>query len=329
MSNRVDALVEAIGLNVSPGGRVSGFLPVDGFSHLDVPVAIVRGGEHGPVAVVIAGVHGGEYNGIEAARRLAHDLDPAGMSGTVAIVPLANRAAFHARSHNGAPPDGQNLARVFPGSPDGRAIERVAHAITSRLILHADLLLDLHGADALEDLTPHLYIPPLEATNDRPWSGWDLAEAYGIELVELVPPGKLAGSAASAGAAVGIPAILPEAGAFGHITEDAVRVHYDGILNVFKRVGILEGTPTPARRARRVRHDRIHSPASGCFYSEVRAGHHVTKGQVLGKVTDYFGQSSTPVHAPSSGEVDFVKYSLATNKGDSLYLIAVDLGTGP
>ena len=328
MTDRLRSLLGAVGARVVPGTKAMRFLPVPGFSpNLDLPLILVQGHRQGPVAIIIAGVHGGEYNGIEAARRVGVELDPASVNGAVAIVPLANRAAFHARSHNGAPPDAQNLARLVPGVAEGKALERVAHVLTTTLIQHGDLVLDIHGADALEDLTPHLYVPPLASGYEaRRWSGWDLAEVYGIELVELVGPEKLAGSAAHAGATLGIPSILPEAGAFGHINDRDMPLHYHGILNVLRRVGILDGAPTPVRNARRVRHERVYSPATGCFYASVRAGHVARRGEVLGEVKDYFGGNPMPITAPVDGEVDFIKYTLATNKGDSLFLIATEEG---
>jgi predicted deacylase len=326
MGERVEALLRATGFDAPPGSKVHGFLPVEGFSPgLDVPLVIARGMTPGPVAVVIAGVHGGEYNGIEATRRLARDLDPAQLSGTVAMIPLANRSAFHARSHNGAPPDGQNLARVFPGVQGGKALERVAHAITTRVLAFGDLMMDLHGADSIEDLTPHLYVFEARVTAEaRPWKAWDLAAVYGIALAEHTGTEEIAGSAAGTAAGFGIPAILPEAGAFGHINEADTGLHYRGMTNVLRFAGMLPGTPVPDRAARRVRHERMRSPMTGFFYPAVKAGDVVAAGQVIGQISDYFGEQSTPVVAPVAGEVDFIKYSLATNKGDSLFLIAAD-----
>jgi predicted deacylase len=327
VNGQIEALVAAVGLPTKPGTKGQGFLAVPGYSpELDVPVVVVRGRTPGPVAVVIAGVHGGEYNGIEAARRAADDLDATRVHGAVAIVPLANRAAFHARSHNGAPPDGQNLGRIFPGIESGTALERVAYVISSRLVRYADAVLDLHGADPMEDLVPQVYIP-VRASNEqaRPWTSWDLAEVYGIEFVEELASGRLGMSGAAAAAAWGIPAILTEAGAFGHLDEAAVRVHYDGIFNVLRRIGVLKGKPQPARRARRIHHERINSPMTGLFYSRVRAGDRVHRGQILGEITDYFGQNRTLVEAPAEGVVDFIKLSMATNEGNSMYFIAVDM----
>jgi predicted deacylase len=327
MMERADALVQAAGMTVRPGEKKTGFLPVPGYSpDLDVPVAVIRGSRAGPIAAVVAGVHGGEYNGIEAARRVIRDLNPRDLRGAVAIVPLANRSAFHARSHNGAPPDGQNLGRIFPGVANGRALERVAYAISSCVLDFADTVMDLHGADPMEDLVPQVYIPEHGSEGDpRPWTAWDLAAAYGIEFVEELAPGRLGMSAAAAAAARGIPAILTEAGAFGHLDERAIAVHYRGVQNVLRRIGILEGVPTPDRPARRIRHERINSPSTGLFYSHVRAGDAVRRGQVLGVITDYFGDRLAEIVTPADGTVDFIKLSMATTEGNSLYFVATDL----
>lgn len=47
-----------------------------------------------------------------------------------------------------SPVDSANLARLFPGRPEGTYSERLAHVITHRLMRRADLLVDLHGAGA-------------------------------------------------------------------------------------------------------------------------------------------------------------------------------------
>ena len=112
--DRIEALVKAVAFDVPPGTKRSGFLRIEDSScDFDVPVVVVRGREPGPIAVVIGGIHGGEHNSIEGPRRVAFDLDPNLVKGAVVIIPVANRAAFHARSHNGSPPDGQNLAQLF------------------------------------------------------------------------------------------------------------------------------------------------------------------------------------------------------------------------
>ena len=54
------------------------------------------GAARGRTLVVTGGVHGCEYVGPQALRRLAGELDPARLSGNVILLPLANPSAFYA-----------------------------------------------------------------------------------------------------------------------------------------------------------------------------------------------------------------------------------------
>jgi predicted deacylase len=324
---RIDAFLDATGLTVPPGGKKQGYLRLGSEpGDYDVPLAVVRGREPGPITVVIGGIHGGEHNSIEAPRRIAQDLAPKDVRGLVAVVPLANRSAFHARSHNGSPPDGQNLAGIFPGSANGKVLERVAHMLTTRLILHADTVLELHGADALEVIIPHVYVPeqPTKKAQTRPWTEWDLADVFSIDIVAPTPH-RDPGSPVNVAAAAGIPAILAEAGS-GDLSEEAIGILYRGIVNVMRRVGNLEGLPLIDRPKRtRVRYVRVSSPMSGFFYPGVAVGQFVESGQPIGEVTDYFGDERITVTAPEAGKIGFIKKTMATNKGNGLFSIAVEL----
>jgi predicted deacylase len=60
------------------------------------------------------------------------------------VVLLANLAAWKNGTRESGI-DALNLARVFPGSCDGSATQRIAYALTA-LIAEVDLLVDLHSA---------------------------------------------------------------------------------------------------------------------------------------------------------------------------------------
>lgn len=322
---KIQSLLDATGIKVNPGEKGYGYLRVEGFSNeFDVPVVIIRGKNPGPIAFIVAGIHAGEHNSIQGAKKVSMELDPQDVSGAVVVVPLANRSAFHARTHNGSPPDGQDLSNLFPGKAEGKVLERVAHLITSKIIVYCDVVMDLHGADAMERIIPHLYVPEHEeSTEERGWNGWDLAEVYGIEVVGSIGSRKENGSAVHAAAARGIPSILPEAGS-GFLDEEAIGIHFRGIVNVLRRVGILEGLPLIERKIRKVRYERIPSPKTGFFYSYVAEGQEVFKGQVVGEVTDYFGRERVIITSHVTGHVDFIKLTMATNEGNGLYAIVVD-----
>ncbi len=90
-------------------------------------------------------VHGDEYEGVRTLLELSRELDPARMSGDAIFVPVINPPAFWNGTRT-SPLDGQNLARVFPGRPDGTPSESIAYWIDQAVFPHADLFIDLHSA---------------------------------------------------------------------------------------------------------------------------------------------------------------------------------------
>ena len=101
--------------------------------------------------VVFAGVHGDEYEGVEAVHRIGGQANPSAIRGTLLMVPVCNVAAYAAATRN-SPLDGLNLARVFPGSQTGTLTQQIAHWLTVKLISAAGFLIDLHSAGIVGDI---------------------------------------------------------------------------------------------------------------------------------------------------------------------------------
>src|SRR5688500_9360029 len=81
---------------VAPGalGRLSlAVMPGLG-APVEVPVLVARGRAAGPTLLAVAGVHGDEYEGMEAIRRVYAGLDPTRMRGAFVGLPVANPFAY-------------------------------------------------------------------------------------------------------------------------------------------------------------------------------------------------------------------------------------------
>lgn len=74
--------------------------------------------------LITAGVHAGEYVGIQAAIELSQKLKIEKVTGTIIIVKVMNRPAFEARNGSMGLTDDKNLNREFPGDPQGTEMER-------------------------------------------------------------------------------------------------------------------------------------------------------------------------------------------------------------
>ena len=312
-------MLEVGALRAAPGTKVTGFLEVPG-TPIAMPVTVVRGAAPGPVLSVTAGVHGGEYPGIEAAIQTARALDPAGIRGGVIIVHVVDVPAFHGRNIYICPLDGKNPNRVFPGNPAGSASERLAHTVFTEVISKADFYVDLHGGDLNEALVPFTIM--LES-GDPAVDGraLGLARVYGIKYVVR---GRVSGGTYAAAAGRGIPAILTEAGGQGLLDERALQVHVRGLRNIMKHVGIVPGDPDPVEPITQLSGFHwVTSEHSGLCYLTVAPGDRVAQGQAVGEARDYFGRPLGRVHAPAAGVVLFTVTTPATNPGDPLFAVGV------
>ena len=113
---------------------------------LSIPVLAVKGASgQGKTLVATAGVHGDEYEGMEAIFRTFEALDPSNLSGTFVAVPVVTLPAFW-QATRANPVDGLNMARIFPGSPSGTMSERLAALMLEKVFRHADLYIDLHSS---------------------------------------------------------------------------------------------------------------------------------------------------------------------------------------
>ena len=114
---------------------------------IDVPVIIERSKKPGPTVLITAGIHGDEVNGVEIVRQIIAKGINKPKRGTIICIPVINVFGFIHMDR--LFPDGRDLNRVFPGSKNGSLASSVAHQLMTKVVPHADLILDFHtgGAD--------------------------------------------------------------------------------------------------------------------------------------------------------------------------------------
>src|SRR5215831_13913628 len=61
-----------------------------------IPFFVLVGEKREPRALLIAGVHGDEYEGVAALQNVVKEINPDRLRGTLTIVPVANPQAFYA-----------------------------------------------------------------------------------------------------------------------------------------------------------------------------------------------------------------------------------------
>lgn len=128
-------------MKAEPRQRVHGYLALKP-GEIELPATIIRGKEPGKTVLITAGVHAGEYVGVEAAVQLGYKLKVEKVRGTIIIVKVVNRPAFEQRKGSMGLTDHKNLNREFPGNPSGTEMERLAYAVEKELHSVADYYID-------------------------------------------------------------------------------------------------------------------------------------------------------------------------------------------
>lgn len=294
----------------------------------DLPMVIIKGNETGKTLAILAGVHGYEYPPIMAVQEFFKEIDPKKLKGNLIVIPLANEASFYGRSPFINPQDEVNLNNAFPGKLDGTVTEQIAYYITQNIIPISDVFLDIHGGDANEDLIPFVcYYNNLvrpEATANAKL----LSESSGFSNVVSYPyhlkdndPAKYAFKQAVQDGKIGLSF---EAGALGNVQEDAVILNKNGIYNILDQLGMYTSQLDQPKKL--VKYDNqayLKVTVSGIFYSNLKAGDTVTKGQLVGQITNVFGETTKEIVAPESGTILYKIGTPPVNKGETLMCIGI------
>jgi predicted deacylase len=312
---------------MSKPGTVKRFLTGEWEDHkVRIPFIELTGAEDGPTLAVIAGVHGSEYPGIEAALRLAGDIELDKLRGRLRIVPIMNMPAFLRRAEAVCPVDGKNPNRVFPGDPDGSYTDIMAHLVFEHAVKGSDAVLNVHGGDIFEALVPYAGVGrSTESKVDQ--SCRELGLAYDMPFLVrfAVPHDPATGlDLNSAVQASGIPSILVEAGGNGLLDEEDVRVHLKGFRNIMIHLDMIDGTPVHEHKTRECISDFWRLEHTGVVYPSAKLGQRVSEGDDIGIVRDFFGDEITRVHAPRDAWIIAIVTTPAAVEHAIVYQVAYE-----
>ncbi len=288
----------------------------EGF-RIEVPFFVIVGKKRRPQGLLIAGVHGDEYEGVAALQDLAKEIRPEELAGTLVIVPVANPQAFFAGTRRN-PVDQGDLNRSFPGNPKGSQSERLAHLLFQEVVLGSDCILSMHCWSKEATVLPYVEYPD-EATPAARKSR-TAAAALGLEFLHPYrwPHGMLVAAAVRRG----IPAIEPEVGGMGMVTPSGQRVYRDIVYRFLKHLGVLpaanEIDSSPFPEPKIIDHTDCLANYAGFFRGRVNAGDPVAKGGLIGTVHSLTGKAVEHVRAPRAGTVGILRTFCSVQSGDRL-----------
>ncbi len=307
--------IELIGRTVVSGEkRKFSFIPsltFEGF-YVDTQVFVTRGAAPGPTLCVTAGIHGDEINGVEVARRVFADIDPADLAGTLIVLPAINASGFRMGSRY--LPDRRDLNRYFPGSLDGSTASIIANALFSNIILRCNALVDLHTGSFRRSNLPQIRV--------------DLSQKDAVELARHFGVGIIVGGAGPSRSLrreamnAGIPAIIYEAGESLRFQPEEIARGVEGVKNVMAYLDMLEGAQHEVPKSHifeRSRWVRVPRGQGGFFFPERELDSEISPGDRLGYVVDPFTDERHDIIAPYSGHIVGMAVPQVVLSGYSLF----------
>lgn len=276
---------------------------------INIPIFVSRSDQDGPTMLLMAGMHGDETNGIEIIRRaIRTDLYHPGR-GTVIAIPILNVYGFI--NHTRGLPDGKDLNRSFPGSETGSLASRVAHFFTKEILPNIDFGIDFHTGGASLNNYPQLRGMFEDSTE------LEIAHAFAAPFMINSPyrERSLRKTAARANKHI----LVFEGGQTLRLRKQVIDRGIQGIHRVMHHFGMTDTAPPEASPSIHLsRSQWIRARHSGIHHANIRNGDHVRKGEIIGLITDPYGQFEHKIRAPFNGFVIGLNNYPVVNMGDAL-----------
>ena len=288
-------------------------------NRIEVPVIIERSKKPGPTVLITGGIHGDEVNGVEIVRQIIAKGINKPKYGTIICIPLINVFGFIRMNREF--PDGRDLNRVFPGSKSGSLASRVASKLMTEIVPHADLILDFHTGSAYRFNAAQIRIVKNEVELDN------LAQVFGAPFIFYSK--NINKSFRSSCYKLGIPMLLFEGGKSFHIDPTITNTGVNGVKRVLHHLNMLNRkfkVSKPKKTCVKILDSKwLRASHSGMFKATVKINSLVSKGDILGKITDPYGGFNYFVKAPNDGYIFNVNQSPIIYQGDAIFHISTKL----
>lgn len=278
-----------------------------------IPLMIINGAKPGPTLCITAGIHACEYAGIEAVIRTFNKIDPNELKGVLLMVPVVNPASFWTMTPYVNIQDGIDISDAF--EYEGSTVSYlIAKCLIEKLFLKADVIIDFHAGDLLEELYPHSGFTKV-GINEIDDQSELLAKSFGLEIVSESIISSRKGKFT-----LNVPQIFVELGCCGRLDEKYVAMALQGISNIMKKLDMLNGKPTKIlKQSIWNSKSLIYTTSKGIFYPNFKIGDTIKKGVIVGEIKNLKGEIVEKITSPSDGFIFLYMYNPVKLPGDLIY----------
>lgn len=263
-----------------------------------LPTFVVRSQVPGPTVLITAAIHGNELNGIPIVHRLMSRLSAAPLElkrGALIAVPVLNIPGYLAFQRQFE--DGADLNRIMPGVADGNESQLYAHRIVTRLLAHADILIDLHTASFGRENT---FYVRADMSNPRV-----ARMARALEPQIILNNREADGTLRGAAATRGIDAVTVEVGNPNIIQGRMVKEAEQGIGVLLSDLAMMGSQPVDGAEETVVceRSRWVYTDRGGMLRVRVDLAERVSEGDVIATLDNAWGDTVRAYRAPFDGVV--------------------------
>lgn len=276
---------------------------------INISMTISRATEPGPVLLLMGGLHGDEINGIEIVRRIVEQGLNKPLCGTTICLPILNVFGFIHFSRY--VPDGKDVNRSFPGSKSGSLASRVAYYMTKDILPEIDYGLDFHTGGADRTNYPQIRAVMKDTENKL------LADVFHAPFTidSKFRVNSLRWSANRLGKKI----LVYEGGESSRFDEFAIKEGINGTRRVMRYLKMCSEAEEPKHVSQLIKSSTwIRASNSGIFLSTVKYGQKVEKKQIIGHISDPFGEFKKEVRSPFTGYVIGLNHNPILHQGDAV-----------
>lgn len=283
------------------------------YTNIDLPVHVFRAEKDGPRLLLTGALHGDELNGVEIIRRMVSKDMLMPQKGTVIAIPIVNVYGF-IQNVRGLP-DGKDINRSFPGVKGGSLARLLAHTLMNQIVPKIDYGIDFHTGGSARANYPQIRCLLDHDKNKELASAFDAPFTIHSSLIDK--------SFRKAAQKKGKHILVYETGESTRFDEDGIQEGIDGTMRLMKHLGMKEKAPKAGHETEFYHKTTwVRAKYAGLFKPQVQLGEKVNKKQILGHITDPYGNEQFKSVAPQNGRVIGLNYAPVVHKGDALLHLA-------
>lgn len=317
-------------IDLDRDGHHSGYLRLphsvhrSAYGFIPIPIASIRNGS-GPRVLLLAGVHGDEYEGQVILSNLIRTLAPGDIKGQLIILPMTNFPAAESGLRT-SPLDDGNLNRAFPGNPRGTPTEQIAHYVEHELLTRVDYLFDLHSGGSSLLYAPTLLIS-LKEDDPHLAIKEEILQIFGLPFVLKTDRDEYGGYSSAGALRQKVCSATTELAGGGSVTKGLPALAEAGLRRVLHHIGLLRAAPETAAPTLKPRifakENHLFASEAGVWEPLAGPGDAVKKGAPAALIH----RPETPGSAPVAlsferdGIVLAIRQGARVRRGDYLYHI--------